>query len=312
MEPRGPAHRGPAPAHLRGAARRFSSSSTIMRLFSAGSLAPAAASERRRRRRPSGAAPPGAFSRKWKKSCHSSLEQPHVDALAEIHQHQAVGQLLRAHAPAVQEPEEEEEGEEEEEEGEEGEEEEEEGEEAPGGRGQLPVSQQEVVGLDVGVHHLHGVQLLHHVQDADGEVHDERLRHDLVAHGLVDVHRVLIGREERTDGVRAVPTAYQQGAVVVELAEQHATVLEEVGGAHGAEQAPHVGLQASVQLHVDVELPRVGRLLDLQRTRHRPLRGLGVGGLVHGGEGSFSEDAVDSQRRSPCGGGGVKAVLMPS
>ncbi len=35
------------------------------------------------------------------------------------------------------------------------------------------------------------VQLLHHVQDTDGEVHDERLRHHLVAQRLIDVHCIL-------------------------------------------------------------------------------------------------------------------------
>lgn len=57
----------------------------------------------------------------------------------------------------------------------------------------LPLSQQEVVGLDVGVDDVDVVQLLHHVQDADGEVHDERLRHQLVTQGFIDVHGVLGG-----------------------------------------------------------------------------------------------------------------------
>ena len=35
------------------------------------------------------------------------------------------------------------------------------------------------------------VQLLHHVQDADAEVHDEWLRHGLVTQGFIDVHCVL-------------------------------------------------------------------------------------------------------------------------
>lgn len=35
------------------------------------------------------------------------------------------------------------------------------------------------------------VQLLHHVQDTDGEVHDQRLRHHLIAQRFVDVDRVL-------------------------------------------------------------------------------------------------------------------------
>lgn len=55
----------------------------------------------------------------------------------------------------------------------------------------LPLSQQEVVGFDVGVDDAGGVQLLRHVQDAGCEVHDERLRHHLVAQGFIDVHCVL-------------------------------------------------------------------------------------------------------------------------
>lgn len=61
----------------------------------------------------------------------------------------------------------------------------------------LPLSQHEVVGLDVGVDNTDGVQLLHHVQDADGEVHDERLRHQLVAQGFIDVDGVLRQRRRR-------------------------------------------------------------------------------------------------------------------
>lgn len=55
----------------------------------------------------------------------------------------------------------------------------------------VPLSEQEVVGFDVGVDDVDVVQPLHHVQDADGEVHDERLGHHLVAQRLVDVHGVL-------------------------------------------------------------------------------------------------------------------------
>lgn len=64
----------------------------------------------------------------------------------------------------------------------------------------LPLSQQEVVGLDVGVDDVDAVQLLHHVQDADGEVHDERLRHHFVAQGFEDVHRVLRAESQLQDG----------------------------------------------------------------------------------------------------------------
>lgn len=59
----------------------------------------------------------------------------------------------------------------------------------------LPLSQHEVVWLDVGVDDTDGVQLLHHVQDADGEVHDERLRHRLAAQGFIDVDGVLRQRD---------------------------------------------------------------------------------------------------------------------
>lgn len=63
----------------------------------------------------------------------------------------------------------------------------------------LPLSQQEVVGLDVGVDDVDAVQLLHRVQDTDGEVHDERLRHQLVTQGLIDVHGILGGESECQD-----------------------------------------------------------------------------------------------------------------
>lgn len=55
----------------------------------------------------------------------------------------------------------------------------------------LPLSEQEVVRFDVGVDDVDVVQLLHHVQDTDGEVHDQRLRHHLIAQGFIHVHRVL-------------------------------------------------------------------------------------------------------------------------
>lgn len=54
-----------------------------------------------------------------------------------------------------------------------------------------PLSQQEVVRLDVSVDDVDGVQLLHHGQDADGQVHDKRLRHQLLTQGFVDVHCIL-------------------------------------------------------------------------------------------------------------------------
>lgn len=54
-----------------------------------------------------------------------------------------------------------------------------------------PLSQQEVVGLDVGVYDPGLVQLLHHVQDADGEVQHQRLRHHLLTAALVQVYSAL-------------------------------------------------------------------------------------------------------------------------
>lgn len=58
-------------------------------------------------------------------------------------------------------------------------------------RRRRPVSQQEVVRFDVRVDDADGVQLLHHAEDAGGEVHNERLRHHLLTQALVDVHCIL-------------------------------------------------------------------------------------------------------------------------
>ena len=63
-----------------------------------------------------------------------------------------------------------------------------------------PLSQQEVVRLDVGVHQVHAVKLLHHVQQAGGEVHDQRLGHHLVTQLLVLVDGVLEGAEPHGEG----------------------------------------------------------------------------------------------------------------
>lgn len=60
-----------------------------------------------------------------------------------------------------------------------------------------PLSEHEVVRFDVGVDDVDGVQLLHHVQDADGEVHDEGLRHHLVAQSSVGVDGVLGAESHR-------------------------------------------------------------------------------------------------------------------
>lgn len=63
---------------------------------------------------------------------------------------------------------------------------------------------------------------------------------------------------------RNAACTYQQSAVVVKLSEQHAAVAEEVSRADVAVKVTHVGMQPSVQLSVDVKLPGIGRLLDLQ------------------------------------------------
>lgn len=50
----------------------------------------------------------------------------------------------------------------------------------------------------------------------------------------------------------------------MKLAEQHASVVEDVSRANVAVKVTDVGLQPSVQLSVDVKLPGIGRLLNLQ------------------------------------------------
>lgn len=42
-----------------------------------------------------------------------------------------------------------------------------------------------------------GVQLLHHGQDAGSQVHNKRLRHQLLTQGFVDVHCIL-GAESKS------------------------------------------------------------------------------------------------------------------
>lgn len=56
----------------------------------------------------------------------------------------------------------------------------------------------------------------------------------------------------------------QQGAVFVQLGEQNAAVGEQVSGADVAVEVARGGLQPRVQLRVDVELPGIGRFLELQ------------------------------------------------
>lgn len=118
------------------------------------------------------------------------------------------------------------------------------------------------------------VQLLHHVQDTDGEVHDQRLRHHLIAQGFIDVHCVLKVQPQcqnqlhvwfilpRHTYERATRT-HQQGAVVVKLPEQHTSIVEEVSRVNAAVKMTDVRLQPSIQLCVDVKLPGIGRLLNL-------------------------------------------------
>lgn len=85
------------------------------------------------------------------------------------------------------------------------------------------------------------VQLLHHVQDTGGEVHDQRLGHHLITQGFIDVHCVLKAGSQFQDKIpvwfillkhagnyqRATWT-YQHGAIVVKLPEQHTPVVEDV------------------------------------------------------------------------------------
>lgn len=59
----------------------------------------------------------------------------------------------------------------------------------------LPLSEQEVVGLDVGVDDARAVKLVHHVQDAGSEVEHQRLGHHLLAAALVQVDGILEGEK---------------------------------------------------------------------------------------------------------------------
>lgn len=109
-------------------------------------------------------------------------EKLHVDALPEVDEDEAVVKAFRIKTPVLQEPEKQtiiqqhanDQA------------------AAKSGSGCCrPLSEQEVVGFDVGVDDADTVQLLHHVQDAYGEVQDERLRHHFVTQVSVDVHGVL-------------------------------------------------------------------------------------------------------------------------
>lgn len=55
----------------------------------------------------------------------------------------------------------------------------------------------------------------------------------------------------------------------MQLSDQDAAVGEEVAGVYGVEEVPHTGLQAGVQLAVDVKLPRVRWLLHLREQQRK-------------------------------------------
>lgn len=57
---------------------------------------------------------------------------------------------------------------------------------------------------------------------------------------------------------------YQQGAVVVQLTQQHAAIVEEVGRVDVAVKVASAELQPSIQLSVDVKLPGIAWLLNLR------------------------------------------------
>lgn len=57
--------------------------------------------------------------------------------------------------------------------------------------------------------------------------------------------------------------AYQQGAVVVQLPQQDTAIVKKVEGFDTGVQLSEVGLQPSIQLCVDVELPGIGWFLHL-------------------------------------------------
>lgn len=63
---------------------------------------------------------------------------------------------------------------------------------------------------------------------------------------------------------------HKQCSVVVELPHQNAAVGEEMGRIEVDEEVAHAGAQSLQQLGCDVELPRVGRFLDLEERRGFP------------------------------------------
>lgn len=63
---------------------------------------------------------------------------------------------------------------------------------------------------------------------------------------------------------------HEQRSVVVELPHQNAAIGEEMGGIEVDVEVAHAGAQPLQQLGSNVELPRVGRFLDLEGRRGFP------------------------------------------
>lgn len=84
----------------------------------------------------------------------------------------------------------------------------------------MPFSQDEIVRLDVPVDDFAAVQLLHHVQDFDGEVDDEGLGHHLLWELLVNVDGILEARDTHRAGIK----------------EQHVPKEGDYGGGNAPEQ----------------------------------------------------------------------------
>lgn len=71
----------------------------------------------------------------------------------------------------------------------------------------VPLSQQKVIRFDVGVYDVGLMQRLHHVQNTDGEVEDQRLWHHLLTATLVQVYCVLQVKHV-TDAFKSSSTDY--------------------------------------------------------------------------------------------------------
>lgn len=160
-------------------------------------------------------------------------------------------------------------------------------------RRHLPFSQDEIVRFDVPVDDFAAVQLLHHVKDFDGEVDDEGLGHHLLWELLVNVDGILEVRDTqhglknnifpkkgKSSGENAPKEwtcsraeaggTHEQRSIVVELPHQNAAIGEEMGGIEVDVEVAHAGAQPLQQLGSNVELPRVGRFLDLEGRRGFP------------------------------------------